>query len=353
MKPSQSVYDEGKASKVLPEIQRQSEVQALYGVGHPRGPPKKEPDEAQKKKQLGKDPRVPGHDDEIGLPLDPSLDTVFQNGPTVLPSQQKAATKKGEEGMPPDPLPFNLQQLGDDFTITFVGKRRTGKTFAMRYFLHYMRDRFPRVYVFTATKINGFWAKYVPKRFIFDAYYPGVLEAILVSQMQLIEWYNGATDEEQRKVDPRMVIILDDVIAQDLHHDDVLKFCFFNGRHLKIALMITTQYAKGLPPGLRENTDLAVIFALHSIAQREAAAENFLGHWDKKESKRFIDRNVWVDYVTQQRQCVVVDNSGRSPIENSLYICQPQEPEDEGHWFLGAPEYWGSEIPPALMTRGH
>lgn len=351
MNGSRTVYDENRAAKVLPEIERQAEVQALVGVGHPRGAPKKEASEAQKKKQLGKDPRVPGHDDEIGEPLDPTLDTVFQEGPTLLASQQKRSAAGGEEGIPPEPLPFNLMQLGDDFTVTFVGKRRTGKTFCMRYFLHYMRDRFPRVYVFTATKINGFWAQYVPRRFIFDAYYPGVLEAIIVAQMRLIEWYNGAPDDEKARVDPRMVIVLDDVIAQDLHHDDVLKFCFFNGRHLKIALMITTQYAKGLPPGLRENTDLAVLFSLHSIAQREAAAENFLGHWSKKEATRYVDKNVWTDYVTQQRQCIVVDNSGRSPIESCLYICQPQEPEDEGHWFLGSPEYWGSEIPPSLAAK--
>lgn len=333
--------------QMMPEVEQAAEPSSLWGVGHPRLPPPagKKPDPRKVAARLKKDPRISGYDDAIEEPLDAALDTVdAQKGKRPL-----LDVEQSEE--PPEPLVFNLEQLGDDFTVTFIGKRREGKTFAMRYFLNYMKDRFPRVYVFTATKINGFWQKYIPRRFIFDAYYPGVLEAILVAQRQLIEWYNGATDEEKTHVDPRLLIILDDVIAQDLHHDEVLKWVFFNGRHIKACLMITAQYAKGLPPGLRENTDLAVLFRLHSLAQREAASENFLGHWPKRNAMRYLDRHVWTDYATQQRQCLVVDNSGRSPIEHSLYICQPKEPADEGHWFLGSPEFWGPDTPKAHQPR--
>lgn len=51
------------------------------------------------------------------------------------------------------------------------------------------------------------------------------------------------------ELDPRILVILEDVIDQDLHHDPVLKTVFFNGRHLKMSLMITLQYARGIPPG--------------------------------------------------------------------------------------------------------
>lgn len=71
-----------------------------------------------------------------------------------------------EDGFVPTVEPFDVRQLGDDFTYAFFGKRREGKSFCMRYLLYHMRHLFPRVYVFTNTKINGFWQKSVPSKYV-------------------------------------------------------------------------------------------------------------------------------------------------------------------------------------------
>lgn len=58
---------------------------------------------------------------------------------------------------PPEIRPMKLRMVGPDFTIGFFGKRREGKSFAMRWVLEYLKDQFPRGYVFTNTKMNHFW----------------------------------------------------------------------------------------------------------------------------------------------------------------------------------------------------
>lgn len=46
---------------------------------------------------------------------------------------------------PPEVRPFKLSSIGPDFTIGFFGKRREGKSFAMRYVrMNWECDRGPR-----------------------------------------------------------------------------------------------------------------------------------------------------------------------------------------------------------------
>ena len=62
------------------------------------------------------------------------------------PSKLKIIPRR--EG-PPEIRPFKLSSIGPDYTIWFFGKRREGKSFAMRWILWHMRDRFPRGYVWS------------------------------------------------------------------------------------------------------------------------------------------------------------------------------------------------------------
>jgi hypothetical protein len=152
-----------------------------------------------------------------------------------------------EEG-PPKIYPFKLDSIGPDFTIGAFGKRREGKSFFLRWVLYHLRTKIPRIYVFTNTRLNGFWQEFVPEDKIFDGYSPGVMHTIIKNQVKIIEWMI-AHPEEGKNINPYVVVVLEDCMSQDLHHVEQLKDVFYNGRHLKILLMITLQYARGIPPG--------------------------------------------------------------------------------------------------------
>jgi len=157
-----------------------------------------------------------------------------------------------EEG-PPKIYPFKLEMVGPDFTIGAFGKRREGKSFAVRWILHHLRTKIPRIFVFTNTRLNGFWQEFVPGDKIFDGYSPGVMHQIIRNQVELVEWMMDHPDEG-KLVNPYVVVVLEDCMSQDLHHMEQLKDVFYNGRHLKILLVITLQYARGIPPGTLKST---------------------------------------------------------------------------------------------------
>jgi len=88
--------------------------------------------------------------------------------------------------------------------------------------------------------------------------------------------------------------------------------------------------------------DLAVIFRLHSKQQVEACSEAFLGHWEKKVGVELMESYIWKDDETEQRQCLVLDQSNNVPIDQSLFACQPVEVPD---FILGAYDFWLPQEP--------
>ena len=149
---------------------------------------------------------------------------------------------------PPKVYPFKLEMIGPDYTMGFFGKRREGKSFAMRWILYHLRTQIPRIYVFTTTKLNYYWQDFVPSDKIFNNFSPGVMNQIRLNQIELVEWMKK-NPEEGKKINPYVVIVLEDCLSQDLQHMELLKDIFFNGRHLKLMLLISLQYARGIPPG--------------------------------------------------------------------------------------------------------
>lgn len=87
---------------------------------------------------------------------------------------------------------------------------------------------------------------------------------------------------------------------------------------------------------------MAFIFRMHSQAQIEAITENFLGHLDKKTARNVMESVVWKDEETDERQFLVVDCSGNSPIDEMLYAGQAMDP---GDFKLGCKEYWEGTEP--------
>jgi len=321
---------------------------------HPSPEPKQQPNDKtnQKQKQKPK-PQTKDHFDanilvkelppnphpyeDAAIPVEEQFpyEETYENPVEVVQKPRLSPDK-------PIVTPFQLCDLGLDYTIGFFGKRREGKSFTMRWLMYHMRTEFPRVYVFTNTSFNGFWQRMVPEGKIFETYMPGVLQAIIDQQKDFLREQDKLPEME--RANPRVMIILDDCINQKLQNDEVLRTLFFNGRHFKFCLMISLQYCKGLPPGMRTNFDLAFAYRLQSMEQREAFSEAFLGHLDRKVGQEMLETYCWMDHETKARQSLVVDISSNKPIDEMLSACQAQEvPEFK----VGCKEFWEDEPPPA------
>lgn len=87
---------------------------------------------------------------------------------------------------------------------------------------------------------------------------------------------------------------------------------------------------------------MAFIFRLHSLPQVESVSENFLGMVDKKTGRNILEQCIWKAEDSEDRQCLVIDNSGNSPIDKMLYVAQAQDP---GDFKLCCEEWWEGTEP--------
>ncbi len=113
-----------------------------------------------------------------------------------------------------------------DATIVCVGKRRTGKSWALRNIMYLMKDTIPAGIVISQTdELNKFWRDYVPAKFIFPKYEPEILDAVFKRQKDILNDKN-LTDDEKDKMAP-FFVLLDDVISdQRLKYDENLMELF-------------------------------------------------------------------------------------------------------------------------------
>lgn len=192
--------------------------------------------------------------------------------------------------------------VGDDYTISIFGKRRTGKTWVARNLMYLKRQRFNHGLVITKTKFNGFWQNYFPENVVHGSYDPVVLQQFMLIQLEIMDWNEKHPDQ---KINRRAVVVLDDIVCdKHVRYCDTLATLFYNGRHFGIFLIICSQYVFGLPPGLRSNSDLVFIMRQFQKRQRDQLNEDFADMLeDDHELFEAMDKN------TKDNGCMVVDIS--------------------------------------------
>lgn len=193
-------------------------------------------------------------------------------------STESQLEMRPQETMPLFPLDFEKDIL-DDFTVLFIGRRRSGKSFGARYLMYHLRHRFPFGVVITGTRLNNYWSKYVPQEYIHDIQSMNKILDFVFARQTLLTAY------PELGIDRRMFLILDDVMEDKffIRYNAQLSKVFTNGRHFGIFLVIISQDVKGIPPDLRENTDCAIIFRIFEGERQKIADREWLSYFDQTE----------------------------------------------------------------------
>jgi hypothetical protein len=223
--------------------------------------------------------------------------------------------------------------------MAFFGKRRTGKTFTLRWWMYNCFRKIPFGVCFTNTSINGFWQTYIPPWLVFQGLDLNKMDALINRQKKLIaKWKEEHKAECKKNPDayksaPELAAfcILDDVIADRVAmqwNKDINTF-FVEGRHLCISVFITTQHVKGIGPMLRGNLDVACFQPIFQREARMVLADLFGG---------FMERN---DFIALMDEIVVDENLPDStPKEPKKFVrtmvCNDFEnthiPQIKFHW---------------------
>ncbi len=226
-----------------------------------------------------------------------------------------------------DPMMFPI-----DGTAVFFGRRRSGKSWMVRHLIYQYRHFYRAVICLTNTKQNAWWAKHIPSRFIHQ-YSQFVIAKIIEHQRAVIAWNQLYADQPEKLINPYIAIILDDVVSHNMHHDEQLNQLFYEGRHNCMAIFITTQHPKALPPGVRANADVAVIYPQWSTHDQDAIREQYCNFFEHKEDFYFA-----LQEYTQDRECIII-YLGDPTIKaiDSLYCYKADDP---GPFITGSIEFW-------------
>ena len=219
--------------------------------------------------------------------------------------------------------------------IVMIGRRDTGKSYIVKDLLFHHQD-IPIGTVISGTEAgNGFYAAHVPKLFIHDEYNSVLIENVLRRQRVVLKQMNKDMEMYKRStIDPRAFVILDDCLFDSSWtRDKMMRLLFMNGRHWKIMLIITMQYALGIPPNLRTNIDYVFILREPYMTNRKRIWENYASMFPTLESFAAI-----LDQTTENYECLVINNNSKSNKLNDQVFWYKAEPH--GGFKLGSPEFW-------------
>jgi len=237
----------------------------------------------------------------------------------------------------PDLTEFDPETIKMDATIVAVGKRRTGKSWVFRNLMYLMKDKIPAGIVISQTdELNKFWRQYIPSKYIYPKYEPEILDMVFQRQKKILN-DNGLTDKEKDERAP-FFVLLDDVISdQRLKYDSNLMELFVAGRHYRLFVLITTQYAKAITPTLRGNTDYCFMMKCIQQMQREALWNDF-GDFLTKDAFAQI-----LDAYTEDNEVLVIDTCPEHTV-NPLEMLYWWKATDPGEFHIGSKDYWEASV---------
>lgn len=234
-----------------------------------------------------------------------------------------------------------------DETWVMYGKRRSGKSVFMKEMAFWLKDSIPLVKVFSRTENKNFWYHgFVPPDYIETVYTDAEMQKVLNFQeaTQESEDFDERVEEDENY--GKMMVILDDVIKDrhTLSMSPQLTETFTNGRHFRMMVTILLQYDKAIPPAMRNNIDIGVLFRTKAAATRKNLHELFGAD---------IDFTIFIKLLnkyTKDHMVLICDMSQPNEvrIKRTYYWYKCHEwfvekpPKGKYQFFFGHPELWAS-----------
>ena len=234
--------EEGK-----PQIRTQkSEVKFIDETpkGRKRGRPKKEEKEQPPQKVEKKSP-IPGNNTTMVMDPIASLPELEEWDPSKLP-------------------------VG--FFMVLEGKRRTGKSTFLKWFLQWYQHKFSLVWVMSQTAHSGYWQPFVGNKFVFPGWNPTAVENLIKRNMEIVAQH-GEDSPIAHEIG-HSLIILDDCITQEIFTSDIF----------------ISQDQKTVCPKVRDNADVAVVFNQKTFRNKESIWHDFMNDVDKKTAQALLAR---------------------------------------------------------------
>lgn len=239
-----------------------------------------------------------------------------------------------KEGHELNPQPFDPRSVLDggdvpiDFTMLVTGKRRTGKSFFIRWFAWHLKERYGMVKVFTKTNFTFNWSDITSPDHIHSEYSEDLMWRLLDHQAAVRIRYEADARENaeggvfkdfcDRTGFHRILLLFDDCIAgkegQKIKYGPAMEEIYANGRHYNVGIIFASQDVKGAyTPLMRVNTDLAVMFVQNQWRNRDSLHADFGGPFPRKQFEHCLDA------FTDEHKALIFNNGSLSRDPDDLY----------------------------------
>jgi hypothetical protein len=171
-------------------------------------------------------------------------------------------------------------------TVVLIAKRNSGKSQMIRYLVSQQRGKFKKIFIICPTeKINNFYNELVKKEDIRDSWSEEWTE-------QLIEHMTRANANKSDKESSHVLLIIDDCVSDvNFHQSKSFKKLFTRGRHIKISIILTSQYIYQIPPVSRSNADFILTSQMNTQGLDLLTSEFLFGNLTKKEFINMYHKN--------------------------------------------------------------
>ena len=195
-------------------------------------------------------------------------------------------------------------------TVCLCGKRHSGKSELIKYIISLYGHQFNKIFVICPSEaVNKFYSKVLPPENIFTEYSEEWIEKLM---KRLIQINVGKNDDNSAHI----LLIMDDCVSDvNMHSAKNFEKIFTRGRHLKISLMITTQYPYLIPPVARINCDYILVGQLNKQGLKVMSDEFLMGDISQKEFNKMYYES------TNDYGFLIINNNSTSNNNNvnSLY----------------------------------
>ena len=195
-------------------------------------------------------------------------------------------------------------------TVCLCGKRHSGKSELIKYIISLYGHQFNKIFVICPSEaVNKFYSKVLPPENIFTEYSEEWIDKLM---KRLIQINVGKTDDNSAHI----LLIMDDCVSDvNFHSAKAFQKLFTRGRHLKISLMITTQYPYLIPPVARINCDFILVGQLNKQGLKVMSDEFLMGDISPKEFNKMYYE------ATNNYGFLIINNNSTSSNNNvnSLY----------------------------------
>lgn len=230
---------------------------------------------------------------------------------------------------------WNPESIPENFFMLISSQRRSGKTWLVRHILKPLKKRFKKAFIFSETEHlqmdNPY--DYIPEENHYSHFDEEVLGGILRSQ-NMIKQQNKKLKKHLQNPNP-ILIILDDVITDaSVRRSNALKSLATQGRHSDVSVICLSQTISarfGFPSVIRTNVDIFICFTLHSVFNRETAAECYASIINKKEGM------ILINSITQEKpfQAAVFDLSIQHVKKYEDYVFKYIAPDTQPKYKIG------------------